>query len=104
MIYKGYVLIHDGHCASGWLDGNTYQSTIEVCYQNCKNNKQCFYFAYDDPVDGTAGSTNCALYGNAGCTDDNNYPTYNAYEMRGKYIFTNLSVSMCVNIGSFLIS
>jgi hypothetical protein len=75
----GYDYFHDGHCASGWLGGNTMQATILECYNHCITHPQCFYFAYDNS--GIISETNCALYGDEGCTDDNNFPAYNAYKM-----------------------
>ena len=74
-----YAYVHDGHCAGGFLGGNTCQPSLKACADNCANNKECGYFAYQPSCD---GGTNCALYDDAsGCPDDNQYPKYNAYRI-----------------------
>jgi len=77
-----YTAVHDGHCATGWIRGsNTMRDSIESCFAQCDSIADCGYFAFSENS-GTA--TNCALYTAAGgCEDDNNYPTYTAYQMSG---------------------
>ena len=76
-----YAMVHDGHCASGWISGsNTLQLTISACSEGCRSNANCGYFAFAQE---SGSSTNCALYTAAGgCADDNNFPAYNAYQMQ----------------------
>ena len=72
----GYTFVHDGHCNGGWINSNTNQSTIVKCYEQCKANTQCGYFAYD------ASGKGCALYTlSGGCPDDDSYPSHNSYKM-----------------------
>jgi len=75
-----YAMVHDGHCASGWISGsNTLQPTISACSERCRSNANCGYFAFAQE---SGSSTNCALYtADGGCADDNNFVAYNAYQM-----------------------
>jgi len=77
-----YTAVHDGHCATGWLEGsNTMRDSIESCFAQCDSVPDCGYFAFSE---NSGTSTNCALYTAAGgCEDDNNFPTYTAYQMNG---------------------
>jgi len=79
-----YTGVHDGHCASGWLQGsNTMQDSIGSCYAQCDSVAECGYFAYSETDSGAP--TNCALYtACGGCTDDANFVTYHAYQMHGR--------------------
>jgi len=75
-----YHLVHDGHCASGWISGsNTLQDDIESCHIHCSANANCGYFAF---ADDNGSNTNCALYtAIGGCADDDEFGNYNAYQM-----------------------
>jgi len=74
----GHKFFHDGHCASGWMGGNTVQNTINDCEAECRSRKGCGFFAW------AAGDrithTNCAVYSlSGGCKDDDAFQGYKAY-------------------------
>jgi len=77
-----YNLVHQGHCASGWISGhNTLQADIEACHVHCSENANCGYFAFSENMQEGQG-TNCALYtACGGCDDDTNFEHYNAYQL-----------------------
>ena len=85
-----YALVHDGHCAGGWISGNnTRQGSLTQCFQLCNATLDCGYFAYDATSVDTL-HTNCALYTAAAeCPDDENDGSYNAY----KLMYTETGVS-----------
>jgi len=79
-----YQAFHDGHCASGWMGGNTVKQSIVECEAQCRGKVGCGFFAY--AATKTTG-TNCALYSLAGsCKDDNKYPAYEAYSLNPKCV------------------
>jgi len=93
-----YTLFHDGHCASGWLGGNTCQKTLEDCAEKCRRTAACGYFAHQKSCTKKTAGTNCAMYSVAGkCKDDNNYPKYNAYRItnREKVVSTEVTCGDC---------
>ena len=54
--------MHDGHCAAGWIGGNTAQNDVGACFRHCEQNIQCGYFAYAASL----ATNNCAMYTAAG--------------------------------------
>jgi len=82
-ITVGHELIHDGHCAAGWMGGNTYQASHELCAEHCRDTDGCGFFAYcDNGPHGCDGTTTCSLYrADAGCPDDQHWGAYNAYAL-----------------------
>jgi len=86
VVLGAYTHIHGGHCAGGWLGGNTMQANTDACSAHCRAVDNCHYFAFcGDATDAqcTDGS-NCALYDEAGgCPDDDNWGAYEAYVNNG---------------------
>ena len=80
-----YVLLHDGHCAIGWMGNNIEVDTRNECATLCKEREECGYFSFDDT---TSYGSNCATYFKAdGCPDDNLFPQYKSYEVNPSYSF-----------------
>ena len=74
LVYK-----HRGHCADGWMDGNTLVADLNTCAARCRDRASsgCGYIAFASTK--TSG-TNCNLYRrDANCPDDDNFDEYNAY-------------------------
>jgi len=91
-----YTLFHDGHCASGWLGGNTCQKTLEDCAEKCRRTAACGYFAHQKSCTEKTLRTNCAMYTAAGkCKDDNNYPKYNAYRINNRVSSDGVTCGDC---------
>lgn len=79
-----YSHVHDGHCAGGWLGGNSNQANVAACSAQCRATAGCRYFAFCQGPTGCDGATNCALYNEeAGCPDDDNWGAYEAYVNHG---------------------
>jgi len=77
-----YSHVHGGHCAGGWLGGNTMQANEDECSAHCRTTADCRYFAFcaDSTHAQCTDGSNCALYNEeAGCPDDNNWGAYEAY-------------------------
>jgi len=95
-----YHFEHGGHCASGWLGGNSNQADELACSAHCRATADCRYFAFCEGPQGCDGSTNCALYSEAGgCTDDNNWAAYVAYENHVQLQYS-VSNGLCVSMSS----
>jgi len=75
----GYMYLHDGPCASGWLGTGT-KATIDECEVECRSRSGCGFFAYA----AGASTSNCAYYTAAsGCPDNLLSPEFNAYRLKG---------------------
>ena len=77
-----YSHVHGGHCAGGWLGGNTMQADADACSAHCRTVANCHYFAFcaDSTHAQCTDGSNCALYNEAaGCPDDDNWGAYEAY-------------------------
>lgn len=69
-----FEFVHDGHCAAGWMPGNTNQGSVAACASHCNTVPNCGFFAYS--------TGRCALYHrDHACPDDDQYPDYNAYRL-----------------------
>lgn len=97
-----YEFVHDGHCAGGWLGGNSRQGSVAACSAHCNSIDGCGFFAFCDGPTGCDGTTDCALYSEAGqCPDDNHWGAYNAYRVTAQntvqiYIGNSQSNTRCV--------
>jgi len=59
---------------------STREATISSCASQCRSNDDCGYFAWN--AGDTTDAKNCAIYTRSGeCTDDHQYPEFNAYRM-----------------------
>ena len=71
------MLLHNGHCNGGYIDGShTKRPTVGSCRNYCARLPAAGYFAYSEE------EFSCSCYSTAaGCPDDDQYPTYNAYRI-----------------------
>merc|ERR1712224_929041 len=72
-----YHLLHPGHCALGWIEGqNKQRTTLHDCAEWCRGFPICRYFSYHESVQ------TCSLYSAYGlCPSDGQakYADYNSY-------------------------
>ena len=75
-----YLSIHDGACggANDPISTPSGVVNLDACADLCEALHVCIFFAYDQ------WAQRCAMY-RGECTDDNSYPTYNAYQMLSSY-------------------
>ena len=72
------IFVHDGRCAAGYIsDSIGTAKTVEGCGMECSNIADCGYISYEPPTD------TCMFYRKQnGCPDDNNFATYDSYEVK----------------------
>lgn len=74
-----FDLVHDGHCASGWMGDNEGADTVDRCASLCDKRDGCGYFSFDATI---SQGRNCATYLEAnGCPDDNKFPNMKSYKL-----------------------
>jgi len=74
-----FEIVHEGQCASEWIDDSRKVDTIDECAIICREYEECGYFAYDDSHSYT---TNCAIYFDAdGCPADKLDDQFIAYRI-----------------------